>query len=81
MTAEQKAYLQALADVRSWHRWQIGQSVGDVRVMQAHESAIAWLDEPVATKKRHAAEDERDRERVATKNIEGACAPVERLFI
>jgi len=58
MTAEQKACLQALADVRSWHRWQIGQSVGDVRAMQAHEMAIAWIDEVIAAKKRHAAEDE-----------------------
>ena len=58
MTAEQKAYLQALADVRSWHRWQIGQSVGDVRTIHVHESAIAWLDVLIATKRQHAAEDE-----------------------
>ncbi|MBE7201826.1 MAG: hypothetical protein INR70_29040 [Parafilimonas terrae] len=58
MTPEQKAYLQALADVRSWHRWQIGQSVGDARTIQAHEMAIAWIDEVIAAKKRHAAEDE-----------------------
>ena len=63
MTAEQKAYLQALADVRSWHRWQIGQSVGDARAMQAHESAIAWLDVLIATKRQHAAEDEAERRR------------------
>lgn len=61
MSPEQKAYLQALSDVRSWHRWQIGQAIGDVRVMQVHESAIAWLDELIATKKRHAAEDEAER--------------------
>ena len=58
MTADQKAYLQALADVRSWHRWQIGQALGDGRTIQAHEMAIAWIDELIATKKRHAAEDE-----------------------
>jgi hypothetical protein len=64
MTPEQKAYLQALADVRSWHRWQIGQALNDVRTIQIHESAIAWLDELIATKKRHAAEDEAEwRER------------------
>ena len=41
MTDAQKAYLQALADVRSWHRWQIGQALGDIRTIQVHESAIA----------------------------------------
>lgn len=61
MTPEQKAYLQALADVRSWHRWQIGQALKDVRTIQIHESAIAWLDELIAAKKRHAAEDEAER--------------------
>ncbi|MCJ2084852.1 hypothetical protein MKK88_02440 [Methylobacterium sp. E-005] len=60
MTEAQKAYLQALADVRSWHRWQIGQSIGDARTMQAHELAIAWLDQLIAAKKRHAAEDKAD---------------------
>ncbi len=34
MTDPQRAYLLALSDVRSWHRWQIGQSVGDVQTMQ-----------------------------------------------
>lgn len=63
MTPEQKAYLQALADVRSWHRWQIGQSVGDVRAMEAHEMAIAWIDEVIEAKRRHAAEDEAARRR------------------
>ena len=57
MTPEQKAYIQALSDVRSWHRWQLGQSLGDVRTMEAHELAIAWLDLLIATKKQHAAED------------------------
>jgi hypothetical protein len=61
VTDGQKGYLQALADVRSWHRWQIGQAVGDVRVMQAHESAVAWLDVLIATKKQHAAEDKAER--------------------
>ena len=62
MTPEQKAYLQALADVRSWHRWQIGQALGDVRAMQANEMAIAWIDELIAAKRRHAAEDEAERD-------------------
>ncbi|QGY02374.1 hypothetical protein MMSR116_11185 [Methylobacterium mesophilicum SR1.6/6] len=61
MTDEQKGYLQALSDVRAWHRWQIGQALGDVRATLAHESAIAWLDELVATKKRRAVEDEAER--------------------
>ncbi|MGU3668204.1 hypothetical protein ACLBX9_28800 [Methylobacterium sp. A49B] len=61
MTDEQKGYLQALSDVRAWHRWQIGQALGDVRVVQAHESAIAWLDDLIAAKKRHAAENEAER--------------------
>jgi hypothetical protein len=33
--------------------------------LHVHESAIAWLDVPIATKKPHAAEDERDRRWVA----------------
>ena len=41
MTDEQKGYLQVLSDVRPWHRWQIGQCLGDVRAMQTHELAIA----------------------------------------
>jgi len=49
--------------VRSWHRWQINQAPGDVRTIQAHESAIAWLDVLIATKKQHSAEDEGRRER------------------
>jgi hypothetical protein len=61
MTDEQRGYLQALSDVRSWHRWQISQSLGNVRTMEAHESAIAWLGEVIAAKKRHAAEDEAER--------------------
>lgn len=68
MTPEQKAYLRALADVRSWHRWQIGQSVGDARTMQAHEMAVAWLDQLIATKQRHAAEEQAERQ--TTKEIE-----------
>lgn len=61
MTTEQQAYLQALADVRSWHRWQIGQALGNMRLIQAHESAIAWIDEVIAAKKWHAAEDEAEQ--------------------
>ncbi len=61
MTPEQRAYLQALSDVRSWHRWQMGQSVGDVRAMEAHEFAIAWIEEVIEAKKRHAAEDAAER--------------------
>ena len=63
MTDEQKAYLQALSDVRAWHRWQISQSLGDVRTMEAHGTAIAWLDLLIATKRQHAAEDEAMRRR------------------
>lgn len=64
MTDEQKGYLQALSDLRSWHRWQIGQALGDVRAMQSHEIAIAYLDLLIATKRQHAAEDEAERRRV-----------------
>jgi len=58
VTDEQKGYLQALSDLRSWHRWQIGQSIGDVRTMEAREDAIAYLDLLIATKEQQAAEDE-----------------------
>ncbi|WP_267425999.1 hypothetical protein [Methylobacterium sp. GC_Met_2] len=68
MTAEQQAYIQALSDVRSYHRWQIGQALGDMRTIQVHESAIAWLDVLIATKRKHAAEDEADRQRARTAN-------------
>ncbi|WP_345819952.1 hypothetical protein ABC766_27360 [Methylobacterium fujisawaense] len=68
MSDEQKAYLQALVDVRSWHRWQIGQAVGDVRTIQAHEMAIAWIEEVIAAKRRHAVEDEAERQRVRAAN-------------
>ncbi|MCJ2102491.1 hypothetical protein [Methylobacterium sp. E-046] len=61
MTDEQKGYLQALSDVRSWHRWEISQSLGGARTMEAHESAVAWLDLLIATKKQHASEDEAER--------------------
>lgn len=63
MTDAQQTYIQALSDVRSWHRWWFEQAIGDVRAIQAHERAIAWLDELIATKKRHAAEDEAERRR------------------
>ena len=68
MTDEQKGYLQALTDVRSWHRWQIGQCLGDVRDMQVHEVAIAWLDLLIATKRQHASEDELERQRALAAN-------------
>ncbi len=58
MTDEQRSYLQALSDLRSWHRWQFNQALGDVGTMQAHETAIAYLDLLIATKKQHAAEDD-----------------------
>ena len=62
MTDTQQAYIQALSDVRSYHRWQIGQALGDMRTIQVHESAIAWLDVLIATKQ-HASEDDRVRPR------------------
>lgn len=33
MTDEQKGHLQALSDVRSWHRRQVNQRLGEVRTM------------------------------------------------
>lgn len=63
VTDEQRSYLQALSDVRAWHRWKIGQSIGDVRTMQAHEEAIAWLNLLIATKTQHAPEDKKERYR------------------
>ena len=33
--------LQALADVRSWYGWRIGQALSEIRPMGAHEMAIA----------------------------------------
>ena len=62
MTDEQKGYLQALSDLRSWHRQQVEQAQGDVRVMQAHEQAILWLHKLSAIKRRNAAEDEAEAE-------------------
>ena len=70
MTDEQKGYLQALADLRSWHRWQIEQALGDVRAMRPHETAIAYLDLLIATKKQHAAEDEAERLRADAANAQ-----------
>jgi hypothetical protein len=49
--------------VRSWHRWELAQCLGDVRAMQAHEKAIDWPDMLIATKKLHAAQDEAERRR------------------
>ncbi|SFT07015.1 hypothetical protein [Methylobacterium sp. yr668] len=63
MTDEQKGYVQALSDLRSWHRWQIGQAIGDVRAMQTHEDAIAYLNLLIAMKQQHAAEDQAERRR------------------
>ena len=40
----------------------LAQALGDVQTAQMHESAIAWLDVWVATKKRHAAEDLGERQ-------------------
>ena len=54
--------------MRSWHRWQMGQALGDVRTIQMHESAIAWLDVLIATKRQHAAKDEVDRQRARAAN-------------
>ncbi|WP_267424341.1 hypothetical protein [Methylobacterium sp. GC_Met_2] len=62
MTSEHEAYIQALSDVRSWHRWQIGQTLGDMRTVLVHESAIAWLDVLISTKRQHAAEDQAERQ-------------------
>ncbi|MFB0490168.1 hypothetical protein ABIE45_002754 [Methylobacterium sp. OAE515] len=66
MTDEQKGYLQALADVRSWHRRQIAQALSDVRAALVHEQAIAYFDLLIATKTQHAAEDEVERQRAGT---------------
>ena len=68
MTPEQRAYLEAPADVRSWHRWQVGQALSDVRTAQVHESAIAWPDVLLATERQHAAEDEEGRQRARAAN-------------
>jgi hypothetical protein len=57
VTDEQKGYLQTPSDLRSWHRWQIGQALSDIRAAQVHKNAIAYLDLLIATKKQHAAED------------------------
>ena len=54
MTPERKAYIQALSDVRSRHRWQLGQkSDCHMHSRESHEEAIAWLDVLIATKRRH----------------------------
>ena len=37
--------------------------LGDVRTIQVNESAIAWLDVRIATKRQHAAKDEAERRR------------------
>ncbi|MBP1183032.1 hypothetical protein [Methylobacterium sp. PvR107] len=71
MTAEAESDLQALAVMRAWHRWQIGQALSDIRTIQAHEQAITYLDLLIAPKKQHAAEDETKRRR-ADQGAEGA---------
>ena len=63
MTDEQKGYRQALSDLRSRHRWQLGACPGDVRTMQAHEQAIAYLDMLIVMQRLHAAQDEEERRR------------------
>lgn len=70
MTDEQKAYLQALSDVRSWHRRELAQCLGDVRAMQTHKKAVDWFDMLIATKKRHAAEDQAERQRARAANLQ-----------
>jgi len=63
MTDEQQGYLQALSTMRLWHRWQLGNCLGDTRAMQAHEQAIAYLDMLIVTKKLQGAQDEDERRR------------------
>lgn len=57
MTNGQKSYLKAVSDLRSLHRRQVEQSLGEVHAMQAHEQAIVWLDKIIDMMKRLAAED------------------------
>ncbi|MCJ2016676.1 hypothetical protein MKK84_04420 [Methylobacterium sp. E-065] len=68
MTEEQMGDLQVLSDLRSWHRRQIEQALGDIRVIQAHEQAILRLHQLSATKRQHATEDEADRQRTCAAN-------------
>ena len=59
MTDVQNAYVQALSDVRSRHRWQLGQkSDHHIAARESHEEAIVWHEVPIATERHHAAEDE-----------------------
>ncbi|WP_267428714.1 hypothetical protein [Methylobacterium sp. GC_Met_2] len=73
MTEEQMGDLQVLSDLRSWHRRQIEQALGDIRVIQAHEQAILRLHQLSTIKRQHAAEDEADRQsaRAANSHIGG----------
>ncbi len=63
MTEEQIDDLQVLSDLRSWHRIQIEQASGDIRVVQAHEQAILRLHQLSAIKRQRAAENEVERQR------------------
>lgn len=68
MTEQQIRDLQVLTDLRSWHRRQIEQAHGDIRVIQAHEQAILRLHQQSTIKRRQAAEDEAERQRVRAAN-------------
>ncbi|MCJ2068520.1 hypothetical protein MKK75_06830 [Methylobacterium sp. J-030] len=68
MTEEQMGELQVLSDLRSWHRRQIEQALGDVRVVQAHEQAILRLHQLSAIKRQRTTEDETERQRARAAN-------------
>ena len=68
MTEEQTRDLEVLSDLRSWHRRQIEQACGDIRVIQAHEQAILRLHQQSAIKRQRAAEDEAQRQHVRAAN-------------
>ena len=68
MTEEQMSDLQVLSDLRSWHRRQIEQACGDIRVIQAHEQAILRLHQQSAIRRQHATEDEAEHQRARAAN-------------
>lgn len=68
MTEEQMSDLQVLSDLRSWHRRQIEQACGDIRVIQAHEQAILRLHRQSSIRRQQAAEDEEDHQRACAAN-------------
>lgn len=68
MTEEQTQDLKVLSDLRSWHRRQIEQARGDIRVVQAHEQAILRLHQQSTIKRQQAAEDEAQRQRSRAAN-------------